>query len=208
LPVIDSLLSKLAALGPGAAGPVAVAMASGDSAVRETLAAAIARGERVRLAYGGLARGETSHPAVDPVRLFTSDGAAYLSAWSLDRADWRTYRLDRVSAVTPTGQPAAAHGDPPAPDSWLQTLAAAEPVRLLVRPAAQWIADYYPVADQIRRPDGDLEVTLPVADPAWLRWLLLRLGAGVTVLDAPAAVADAAAAARAALAAYTAAGLG
>ncbi|MDR0417637.1 MAG: WYL domain-containing protein, partial [Propionibacteriaceae bacterium] len=91
---------------------------------------------------------------------------------------------------------------------WLNTLAAAPPVSLVVRPAAQWITDYYPVADQRRRPDGDLEVTLPVADPAWLRWLLLRLGPGVAAVDPPAAADEAVAAARRALEAYAQAGLG
>jgi proteasome accessory factor B/proteasome accessory factor C len=201
-PVIDSLLAKLAALAPGAAGPVGVTVEAGAAPIRGQLVQAIERGERLRLTYDGLARGQTSRPVVDPARLFVADGLTYLSAWSLLRGDWRTYRVDRIAAVHPIGQPVEAHGAPPEATSWLHTLAAAPPVRLIVHPAAQWITDYYPVTEQVARPDGDIEVTLPVADPAWLRWLILRLGPGVTVLDSPAALAEAAEVARQALAAY------
>jgi proteasome accessory factor C len=201
-PVIDSLLAKLAALTPGAAGPVEVAVAAGEAPLRGRLLAAIDAGQRVQLAYDGVARGRSSRPTVDPARLFVADGATYLSAWSLTRDGWRTYRLDRISAVEPTGQPAADRGPAPESDSWLNTLAAAPPVTLLVHPSAQWITDYYPVSSQRRRPDGSWEVDVPVANPSWLRWLLLRLGPGVAVLDPPGAAADAAQAARRALAAY------
>lgn len=206
--VIDTLLAKLAAVAPGPPPtPPALELAAGLDTTRERLFGAISQAQRVRLTYYGASRGQTSRPLVDPARLFTSDGVAYLSAWSVGRDAWRTYRLDRIAAVEPTGDLAQAHGREPAADSWLQTLAQARPVRLRVRPAAQWMVEYYPTQGLTRLPDGDLEVTLPVADPAWLRWLLLRLGPDVTLLDDPAAAADAAQAATAALAAYAAAGL-
>jgi proteasome accessory factor C len=207
LPVIESLLAKLAALAPGAAGPVGVTVVAGDAPIRQQLILAIERAERVQLTYDGLARGQTSRPIVDPARLFVTDGVTYLRAWSVTRGDWRTFRVERIAAVEPTGDPAVSHGPVPGPTSWLDTLAAAPPVRLLVHPAAQWIAEYYPVTDRVNRPDGDIEVTVPVADPAWLRALLLRLGPGVAVLDSAAALADAARWARQGLAAYAATGL-
>ncbi|MDR1807761.1 MAG: WYL domain-containing protein [Propionibacteriaceae bacterium] len=205
-PVIDSLLAKLAAVGPGALETPALSVAAGAPATRDRLLRAISQAERVELVYDGLARGKTSRPLVDPVRLFVADGVAYLSGWSVTRQGWRTYRLDRIADVRATGEVAAAHGPEPA-HTWLDTLAQAPPVRLIVHPGAQWITEYYPVAGQVRLPNGDLDVTLPVADPAWLRWLLLRLGPGVAVVGAPAVTADAAHAAQAALAAYAYAGL-
>lgn len=206
-PVIDSLLAKLAAVAPGAPDAPALAVPAGTTAVREQLTRAISRAERVELTYDGLARGATSRPVVDPVRLFVADGVGYLSAWSLSRDDWRTYRLDRIAAVRPTGQAARDHGPERAADSWLKTLATARPVRLVVHPGAAWIAEYYPVSHRVPLPDGGAELTLPVADPGWLRWLLLRLGPAVEAVDAPDVEAAAAAAARRALDAYRAAGL-
>jgi proteasome accessory factor C len=205
--VVDSLMAKLAALLPAAVEAPHVRVAAGDAAVRDALFGAISRAERVELTYGGVARGQTTRPVVDPVRLTMSDGVGYLSAWSVTRADWRTYRLDRIASVRPTGDLAAGHGPEPEPGSWLSTLAAASPVRLLVRPGARWIAEHYPLTEQVELPNGDAEVTLPVADPTWLRWLLLRLGPDAEVVDAPAIAADAALAAQTALDAYSAAGL-
>ncbi|MFI9595990.1 helix-turn-helix transcriptional regulator [Nonomuraea sp. NPDC052265] len=40
---------------------------------------------------------------VEPHHLVTWGGRWYLVAWDLDRADWRTFRADRVSPRTPTG---------------------------------------------------------------------------------------------------------
>ena len=203
-PVIDSLLAKLGGVVPGAPDAPLVTLPAGSAEVRERLGRAISSAQRVELTYDGLARGVTSRPTVDPVRLFVADGVAYLSAWSLGRGDWRTYRLDRIAAVRPTGQAAVAHGDEPAADAWPRTLAAARPVRLIARPSAAWIAEYYPVSRRELLPSGDLDLTLPVAEPAWLRWLILRLGSQIEVLDAPDVVAEAAAAARRALAVYAA----
>ncbi|MDR0991194.1 MAG: WYL domain-containing protein [Propionibacteriaceae bacterium] len=207
-PTIDGLLDKLAAVAPAQVAPPTVTVAAGQDTIRAQLLRAISQAEQVELTYDGLSRGQTTKPVVDPVRLLVEDGVGYLSAWSWDRQAWRTYRLDRVVAVRPTGQLVVNHGDEPEPGSWLRTLASAPPVRLLVHAAGQWIREYYPVTGQVSLPNGDIELTLPVADPAWLRWLLLRLGPAAEVIDAPTVVADLADVARQALAAYDAAGLG
>jgi proteasome accessory factor C len=48
-------------------------------------------------------------------------------------------------------------------------------VTILLAPEARWVVEYYPVEEVRPQPDGSLEVDLLVADPAWLRRLLLRL---------------------------------
>lgn len=66
------------------------------------IAAAIRRRERVRLAYvDGEDRRTERH--VEPVRLVHAGRRWYLVAFDLDRQDWRTFRLDRVSAPRSTG---------------------------------------------------------------------------------------------------------
>jgi predicted DNA-binding transcriptional regulator YafY len=40
---------------------------------------------------------------VEPHHLATWSGRWYLVAWDLDRADWRTFRVDRMTPKTPTG---------------------------------------------------------------------------------------------------------
>lgn len=197
---IDSALAKLA-LATGANPPPQVAVAGGSGELREQLTEAIVAGEVVELDYtdSGLA---PSTPRVAPVRLIVSDGFGYLQAWSLDRADWRTYRLDRIGAVRGTGQTAGPHGEPPEFGAgWLDQRPDAAEVTLRLAPSAAWIAEYYPIR-AIRRLRGAIEVDLLVADPVWLRSLLLRLGREVRSVTPAEAALGAREAAIEALAAY------
>lgn len=47
-------------------------------------------------------RGEPTQRRVEPHRLVTLHGRWYLLAYDPDRTDWRTFRVDRISAVAPT----------------------------------------------------------------------------------------------------------
>jgi proteasome accessory factor C len=192
---IDSASGKLATIS-WQDGPMAVvSIVTGAESVRQALVDAREAHQRVRLTYEGGARGDTTQPLVDPVAIVVRDGYAYLEAWSLDRDGWRSYRLDRIVAVDPTGVEGADHGQPPLRDDWLSD-AAAE-VTLRVSESAWWITENYPTSAT----SGDL-VTLRVVDPAWLRQLVLRLGAEAEVVAPRAAQDDAVLAAREALARY------
>ena len=122
-----------------------------------------------------------------PAQLITRDGFGYLQAWSLERDAWRTYRLDRISAVHPTPEPVGNIGEPPVfGPGWLEQRPDAAEVTLTLDPEAAWIAEYHPIRALRHRP-GAIEIDLLVADPAWLRSLLLRLGRAVraVVPDGP-----------------------
>lgn len=181
---IDSASAKLATIS-WQEGPMAVvSMVTGDESVRQSLVDALEGQQRVRLTYEGGARGDTTRPVVDPAALVVRDGFAYLEAWATDRSGWRSYRLDRIIAVDGTGEKGEDHGRPPLRDDWLSE--AASEVTLSVQEAAWWITENYPTSAI----SGDL-VTLRVVDPAWLRQLVLRLGAEAAVVD-PLAAQDAA----------------
>ena len=47
--------------------------------------------------------GRTARRRAEPYRLVSHGRRWYLVAWDLDRDDWRTFRMDRVRAKTPTG---------------------------------------------------------------------------------------------------------
>lgn len=183
---------------------VAIRVESGSSPVRDVLTSAISRGVRVRLTYDGLVRGRTTTPQVDPARIDLRDGAAYLQAFSLDRRAWRTYRLDRIVAADPTGEPVDDHGPAPVPArQWFDDGRGDNTVTLALRPASRWITEYYPMADtpdHLVAPDGWELATFPVADPRWLTALLLRLGDDVRVVHPSGAHRDAVERAREALA--------
>jgi proteasome accessory factor C len=129
---------------------------------------------------------------VDPVRLLTVSGRTYLEAWCRLREDLRTFHLGRVQAVEvldepstpPPGLPARDPGEglfQPGPDDLV--------VRLALAPAAGWVAEYYPTDAVEDHGDGRLVVVLRARDEAWVRRLVLSLGAAVQVLE-PAELAE------------------
>lgn len=73
-----------------------------DAAVFSELATATRRRERARLLYTD-AEKRRSERHVEPVRLVYAGRRWYLVAFDLDRDDWRTFRLDRVTAPRSTG---------------------------------------------------------------------------------------------------------
>lgn len=66
------------------------------------VAAAIRRGERMRMGYEDNEKRRTERH-IEPVRLVHAGRRWYLVAYDLDRRDWRTFRLDRVSQPRATG---------------------------------------------------------------------------------------------------------
>ncbi|MVA76270.1 WYL domain-containing protein [Auraticoccus sp. F435] len=73
-----------------------------DHDVLTTLALACRDGERVRFGYRSL-EGTRSARRVEPLQLVPLGQRWYLVGYDLDRADWRTFRLDRISEAAGTG---------------------------------------------------------------------------------------------------------
>ncbi|MEU6374314.1 WYL domain-containing protein [Streptomyces sp. NPDC046909] len=87
-------------------------LTSGDGAsiAPETLtvmASTVAGRERLRFAYQAR-DGVESRRVVEPYRLVSNGRRWYLVAYDLDRGDWRTFRVDRVSEPFATGARFAA----------------------------------------------------------------------------------------------------
>jgi predicted DNA-binding transcriptional regulator YafY len=88
-----------------ALGSVTVAMRAGptvDPEVLIALATACRDHQRLRFDYRAHDRTDSVR-TVEPHRLVHSGRAWYLVAWDLDRNDWRTYRVDRITPRVPTG---------------------------------------------------------------------------------------------------------
>jgi predicted DNA-binding transcriptional regulator YafY len=73
-----------------------------DAGTLATVAQACRDAERLEMAYrtGG---GTTGGRRVEPHRLVALGMRWYLVAYDNDRSDWRTFRLDRIGSVQPTG---------------------------------------------------------------------------------------------------------
>lgn len=111
---LDQLLPKRLHRRLGALWAVTVDLGGGHDTIdpqRLTQLAAACRDlERLRFAYADH-DGRTSTREVEPYRLAHTGRRWYLVAWDPSRADWRTFRVDRIGAVT-TGDRFAARALP------------------------------------------------------------------------------------------------
>ncbi|MFI2619467.1 helix-turn-helix transcriptional regulator [Streptomyces sp. NPDC018584] len=139
-----------------------------DPALLTELAGVCRDSERLRFDYRDHA-GSSSRRTVEPHRLVCTERRWYLVAWDLEREDWRTFRVDRLTPKPPHG-PRFAPRTPPADDLAAyvsqgvstRAFAAQAVVRLLV-PLAE-------AAERISPADGTLEAETE-------RSCLLRTGA-------------------------------
>ncbi|MFD3872583.1 helix-turn-helix transcriptional regulator [Streptomyces sp. NPDC058623] len=181
----------------GALQSATVAVTRGDGASVDprtltTMAAAIAGLERLRFAYRAR-DGADSRRQVEPYRLVSTGSRWYLVAFDLEREDWRTFRVDRVSEPFATGARFAARELP---------MEAAEFVRRGLRGGERYGVDVsFAVApaelpgwlrETAREEPGGARVRFETADaPEWLVARLALTGLPFTVL-APAFLSDAA----------------
>jgi proteasome accessory factor C len=130
-------------------------------------------------------RDETTERVVDPMRVFDMDGHSYLEAWCRSAEGMRIFRVDRVEHIQKLDEPAR-----PPEGVALRDLnegvfqPASEHLMAVLRlaPAYFWVADYY-ATEEVRDAGGTLEVSLRVADPAWVRALVLGSAGQVEVLS-------------------------
>ena len=155
-----------------------------DAEVLTTVGLAAAHHERVRLTYSGR-DGHVQHRHVEPVQLVAASRRWYLVAFDLDRDDWRTFRVDRISSPTPTGS-RAVHREAPGGNlrDYLEkaraqlapTYRADVSLHLPLRQARSLLTDV--MTDSTLTPEGD-ERCRWVSHSDTLDWLtlsILRLG--------------------------------
>jgi predicted DNA-binding transcriptional regulator YafY len=136
--------------------------------------AAIANHERLRFRY----RDEGRH--VEPRALVTAGRRWYLLAFDLDRDDWRTFRLDRATALTATGARAVTR-EVPGGDvaafiaSRTMQMAPTYPADVVFHAPAADVVDRLgapPPGTLTDQPDGTCHWLAP---PDTLEWHALRL---------------------------------
>ncbi len=79
-----------------------VALGSVDATVLEAVSTATRDRRTLRFDYAGAAG---SPRRVEPHAIVAREGRWYLVAWDLERHDWRSFRLDRMSPRSPVGAP-------------------------------------------------------------------------------------------------------
>lgn len=156
----------------------------------ELLRAAAQSHERLEIDYYAVSTGEWSHRRIDSEEAFSSLGHWYVAAWDADVDEERLFRADRIRSAAPTGE----HFEPRGLRGAGRTLYTAGrddvPVRLRLRPAARWIAEYYATEDPQELDDASLQVTLPARQLGWVARLLLRVGSDAEVVSPAALVTE------------------
>ena len=187
-PALASALAKLEErLGPETLGqlPQLVQAAEGGDPgeTLDTLRAGAAGRERLRIEYHAASTAETTVREIDPEEVFFAIGNWYVAAWDHLSGEERLFRADRIRSATPTANRFEARGLAGAGRPLYTPSGRDVPVRLLLRPGARWVAEYYEVESAIERGGGDLEVVLPASRLEWVERLVLRLGGDAEVLE-------------------------
>lgn len=117
-----------------------------ETDVLVSLATACRRSEGVRFRYTDN-HDRTTRRSTEPLRLVHTSRRWYLVAYDRDRDDWRTFRIDRITDVQPTGR-RFVHDDPPDPIALVSegTAYAAYPIkaRLMVAASPDEVRQHVP----------------------------------------------------------------
>lgn len=154
-----------------------------------TLARACRDTVRVRFTYTGRDAAD-SERTVEPVRMVTTARHWYLMAWDVDRADWRTFRLDRMHDVVATTWQFRPRPHPD-PLTYVQRSVTASPYRHVARVRVHATPDQVRalVPPQVGRVEDDRDGWCVLVaggdDLDWLALHVARLGFEARVLDPP-----------------------
>jgi predicted DNA-binding transcriptional regulator YafY len=161
-----------------------------DPTVLTTLALVCRGEERLRFAYAGRDADPTTR-LVEPHRLVSLGRRWYLIAWDLDRGDWRSFRVDRLTDPAGTGarfRPREIPGGDPV--TWLRSRIAAIPTRhdvsVVVRAPADRVRGmlgYWGTAEALD--DSSTRIRMRVDDLAWPVMVIGAIGAPFTVESPP-----------------------
>ncbi|MBN6151215.1 WYL domain-containing protein [Xanthomonas sp. AmX2] len=134
-------------------------------------------------------QGRASRRWIEPLRLINYGRRWYLLGWDRDRADWRTFRVDRIDAPLALGQVAPARLPPRDPAQMVREAIsfASFPVQLRVRlrgDPAELAARIPPWCGVLEAgEDGDCRLSMGAESPAWLAAELLTLGVPFELID-------------------------
>jgi proteasome accessory factor C len=189
---VQRALAKVEAAAGGAVDDSTVTVALDENQrLLAVLQRALTEQRALRMRYYSASRDETGERTVDPVRVFEADGRTYLEAWCRQAEGMRVFRLDRMQDVALLDEPATVPEDVQLRDLSEGVFHPASEhllVDLRLGRAYAWVADYY-AAEEITEDGDEVRLSLRVADPGWVRALVLGSAGQVEVL-APGWLAD------------------
>ncbi|MCW8215635.1 MULTISPECIES: helix-turn-helix transcriptional regulator [Streptomyces] len=152
-----------------------------DPGTLTVIASAVTGRERLRFAYRA-GDGTASKRQVEPYRLVSTGSRWYLVAYDLDREDWRTFRVDRVTEPYATGARFTPRelpeGNRDAAEFFTRSMARRQPevrVDVTFRAPADFVTARLPGSLGAAEPDGGGGCRLRAALTDSLEWVALRL---------------------------------
>jgi proteasome accessory factor C len=139
--------------------------------------------ERLSIEYFAASTGEWSRRDIEPEEVFSGMGHWYVAAWDVDADAERLFRADRVRSAAATGDMFTPRGLRGAGRDLYSPTGEDVAVRLRLRPAARWIAEYYATTKVEELDDGGVELTLPARQLGWVARLLLRVGDDAEIVE-------------------------
>lgn len=142
--------------------------------------------QRLTITYWTPSRDEASAREITPRAVFADRGHWYVLADDHRSGSERSFRIDRILDVQPTGVVDAPR-EVQLPDTgrWFAADADIERVTLQLPTELTWMIERYPVDSLVADPAApSMSVAvMPVTSEQWLQRLLLRLGARATVIS-------------------------
>ncbi|MDT4905987.1 MAG: proteasome accessory factor [Pseudonocardiales bacterium] len=183
---VQRALAKVEAVAGGAVADDTVAVELDHTErLLPVLQRAVDDKKALRLRYYTASRDETTERTIDPVRVFEADSQSYVEAWCRRVEGMRVFRVDRIENVVQLDEPSSVPADVQLRDlseGVFQPAAEHLLVGLRLGRAYAWVADYYSTEDVTEEGD-QLRVSLRVADPGWVRALVLGSAGQVEVLS-------------------------
>jgi predicted DNA-binding transcriptional regulator YafY len=153
-----------------------------------TLAMSCRRGERIRFTYKA-GDDRVSERRVEPHRLVSLGRRWYLVGFDLDRDDWRTYRIDRISTLAATGHRNTPRDTPDAAALVSEGVAVRvfhTRARVRVMAPAHVAARHIGPTIGVIEPGDDTSCVVTIGgDPDWIARYLISLEIEFDVLEPP-----------------------
>ncbi|MDE3007810.1 MAG: WYL domain-containing protein [Acidobacteriota bacterium] len=145
-----------------------------------TIERAVRDGAQLKIEYVAVESDEVQVRLISPREIRVLNGHTYVRAYCDTRRDWRTFRLDRVTAVLATSP-----GVPTPPDTvegWLTRVGDdGGEVVVVLEPPNRWHFETLPGAQWSTVRDGRLAVKFHVTSASFLDHLMVKCGPGAVV---------------------------
>lgn len=154
-----------------------------DNVKFEALKRAVIRRRCVRIDYVGAYKGESSR-IIYPLKLLYKSRAWYVKAYCTEKKNFRLFKLSRIMKWELLEEEFTPASYPEPPKETISSEQDLEPVVLLFsREAAYRVYDEFDAVNIQKQENGDLLVTAPMPQDAWLTGFLLSFGTQVEVVS-------------------------